>query len=777
MRQTPLALGLLAVTSAACGAAPELLFFETEIPALRKRLVEPAHAKIWEVVQARAESHLGSDPTKVDEVKGNHKIQVLAHAYGRRLTDWTETLGFAFQMTGEERFGRKAAELLTAMARKLPVDDPRVSKSFAGARGDLMRGFAIGLDWCGEAMTEEERELVENTAADYIRFLLREAGNPKTWWVPHHNFMGVAMGAAGALSLKLQERFPDEAPGWTDVCAGYVEKWFGEGFDADGSYYEGALYGHYGLTNAVLFANALKRLGKRDVLQHPHLRQIPQFYAMSMLPGEAVFDARNDSNYGDFSDPFMLRLAAEWNDGLARWIWDRAGKTRSPLAIIWANDIRPTPPEGTLAKLFEGRGLCVFRTGWGESDVMFSVESGKYRAVTHNQGDKGCFTLYGLGSRWAIDSGYGNKREPQGRDQTVAHNGVLIDGKSQGLSGCGAGTDGRILAYDWNAVRGYVLCDMADAYRQNNKGWKSVPVTRALRHCFFIRPQGGFPAYAVILDDFAVDDQPHTYEWLLHTSSSNRIEPGARGATLRPSDASGTGYITTPAGTKDGGICELSFDVREAGIYSVWARVRAGGDMRAKSDSFFVTVDGGERIAWHMGSGTAWNWSRVAAGVPSETRSFELTPGRHILRFETRERQAHLDAIAVIPGDKLALDDPRAILMEAETGEITPPMVVVSAPPADQMPRLELVMAASAAIATRQDYYDGHPRLKVSVQAVSPDFAAVLLPLPDGMPTPEVAFADADDCRTTTIRWPGREDRIVWKPRAPEQPTLTQTQR
>ncbi|MCK5802718.1 MAG: heparinase II/III family protein [Lentisphaeria bacterium] len=774
MNHAHLALGLLAITSATCNAAPELLFSNSEIPALRKRLTEPVHAKIWAGIQTTAESQLNIDLAKVNEVRGNPKIQVLAHAYGRRLTGWMETLGFAYQMTGDKRFGRKGAELLTAMVRELPVDDPRVAKSFAGARGDLMRGFAIGLDWCGEAMTESERELVENRGADYIRFLLHEASQPKTWWVPHHNFMGVAMGAAGALSLKLQKRFPDEAPQWENVCAEHVEKWFGEGFDADGAYYEGALYGHYGLTNAILFANALKRLGKRDLLQHPHLRQIPQFYAMSMLPGEAVFDARNDSNYGDFSDPFLLRLAAEWNDGLARWIWDRAGKTRSPLAIIWANDVRPTAPGQTLAKHFKGRGLCVFRTGWKKSDIMFSVESGKYRAVTHNQGDKGCFTLYGLDSRWAIDSGYGNKREPQGRDQTVAHNGVLIDGKNQGLSGCGAGTDGQILTYDWNAARGYVLCDMADAYRQNNKGWKSVPVTRALRHCFFIRPQDGLPAYAVTLDDFAVDDQPHTYDWLLHTSSTNRIEFSKRGATLRPCGPSGTGHLTTPEEAEGDGACKLSFEIREAGVYSVWARVRAGGHERAKSDSFFVSMDGGERIGWHMGSGAAWHWSRVADGVPSTPRSFDLTPGRHVLRFETRERQAHLDVVAVIPGEALALDDPKTILMEAESGVVTAPMIIVPAPPAGQMPRLELVMAASTTIATSQGYYEDHPRLKITVEAVSPDFAAVLLPLPYNMPLPKIAFADTADIRTTTIRWANREDRIVWKPRTAEQPTLTQ---
>ena len=251
MKQCFLSSGLFAALAATCVASPELLFYPSELPALRKRLAEPAQARIWQDIRLRAEIQLDLDPAEVDGVKGKPRIQVLAHQYGRRLTDWVETLGFAYQMTGEERYGRKGSELLAAMARKLPVTDLRVAKAFAGARGDLMRGFALGLDWLDAAMTDDERKLVEETGADYIRFLLREAANPKTCWMPYHNFMGVAMGAAGVLSLKLRERFPAEAPGWTKVCADQVERWFDQGFDADGAYYEGTLYGQYGLSNAM----------------------------------------------------------------------------------------------------------------------------------------------------------------------------------------------------------------------------------------------------------------------------------------------------------------------------------------------------------------------------------------------------------------------------------------------------------------------------------------------------------------------------------------------
>jgi hypothetical protein len=188
-----------------------------------------------------------------------------------------------------------------------------------------------------------------------------------------------------------------------------------------------------------------------------------------------------------------------------------------------------------LADHFVGRGLCVFRTGWKKDAVMFSTEAGPFYPVTHNQADKGHFTLYGLGHRWAIDSGYGNNRKPGGRDQTVAHNCVLIDGKGQALSGAGAGTNGRIASYDNNRDYGYAVCDATEAYNTNSKGQLGATVMHALRHCLFMRPYADVPAYAVVLDDIEKDDATHEFTWLLHTDEHNTVKVGEARVTIVPS--------------------------------------------------------------------------------------------------------------------------------------------------------------------------------------------------------------------------------------------------
>ncbi len=139
-----------------------------------------------------------------------------------------------------------------------------------------------------------------------------------------------------------------------------------------------------------------------------------------------------------------------------------------------------------------------------------------------DQADKGHITLYGKGGRWAIDSGYSNDRTPGGRAQTVAHNCVLINGRGQALSGAGAGTSGRIADYRSGEHVGYVFADQTEAYRQNAEGKQGVPLQRAHRHCFFVRPEEGLPAYVLIVDDIRVDDAEHEYDWLLHTDEKNK---------------------------------------------------------------------------------------------------------------------------------------------------------------------------------------------------------------------------------------------------------------
>lgn len=513
---------------AADEAHPALFFTPNDVPALRERAL--ASPRFWAPMKAHADELVGPGriaPESVAKLGDGKPGPTRGTAIGRPLTRWLETLGFVYLITRDELYARAGVELLAAACRDLPPNAPPVGpKSFAGSRGDILRAMSVGYDWLYGAMTEVERAMAAEMMAAYVEDLLAEAERERTWWVPYHNFVGVAIGASGLAAIALRERFPDRTMNWTERCIASIEKWLNSGFDEQGAYLEGVLYSDYGLDNGVLFLDALKLAGGPDLFDNPRLCRVAHFYAMSLLPGERVYDARNDSGYVGLGRPPLLRLAAAANDGLAKWLWGHTARHLpvGPYGFLFTNKVKGVSPADSgepWAEHFRGRGLVVFRTGWDTGDVMFSVECGPFYPTTHNQADKGHITLYGKGGRWAIDSGYGNDRVPGGRDQTVAHNCVLIDGLGQALSGAGAGTSGRIADYRAGEHVGYALADQTEAYRHNAQGKQGILLQRAHRHCFFVRPAESVPAYALIVDDILVDDVEHQYDWLLHTDERN----------------------------------------------------------------------------------------------------------------------------------------------------------------------------------------------------------------------------------------------------------------
>ncbi len=505
-----------------CAGSPRVWFRKSEIDNIREKVESDKFRNRWRKTLARARAYCDSQSWYFVDAKrplarysSRSKDPVVTHHVGRNLSRWMRTLGFVYQVTGNKRIGEHGVQILVSIAKEFPVTRKSMREGFAGGRGDTMEGLAFGYDMLGELMNEEQKQIIAETGKGYIENTISEAQDEDMWWYKYHNFNGVCAGGAGCLALALADQYPEKSKIWTGECIEVINRWLYNGFDEKGAYVEGVQYSLYGLSNTLLFADALLRCGGPNLFEHPHLRKVPHFYAMSLLPGENICEARNDSVYGQL-EQIPLALAKWHGSGLAKWLWQKAGENEFVLEILWDNDVKAVGPVEAgepLTEHFPDRGLCVWRTGWDEHDLMFSIEAGPYYEVTHNQGDKGHFTLYGMGYRWAADTGYGNDKDEHGRGQTVAHNCILIDGKGQAISGAGLGTSGKIIKYLDNNNYGYALADCSDAYNKNNKGQAGAKVQHALRHVFFIKPTGKIPAYKVILDDIVKDDEEHEFAW------------------------------------------------------------------------------------------------------------------------------------------------------------------------------------------------------------------------------------------------------------------------
>lgn len=792
-------------------ASPSLLFGPESLPGLRGRTEQPGLAPTWRRIVERAEQYCDpqhreyADPAnpflgraQSEHMDDNRHAALVVHSIGHRLSGVMETVGFAYQITGREEFGRHGAAFLHAIATEYPSTREEVAKGFAGGRGDVMRGLALGYDWLHDAMTETQRREVAEVAKGYVELFREEFENPRSWWYKVHNYNGVNGGAAGCLALALRDAYPEEYEEWVGHTVAIVERWLDAGFDEEGAYFEGIGYSAYGLTNTLLFASALRRAGSgHDLYRHPLFGRLRTYYAMSLVPGERVYDARNNSSYRGLG-AMLLALAGELDDGLYRWLWDHSGGDSSFLRLVWDNDVAPVDPQAAgipLAMHFRGRGLCIWRTGWTADDIMFSFEAGPYYPVTHNQADKGHFNLYGHGRRWAVDTGYANERSPRGRGQSHAHSLVHVDGLGQAISGAGLGTNGTILAFSDNSRHGYALADCTEAYNENNRGMKGVQVEFARRHSFFVRPRNGAPAYAVVLDDIRKDAETRTYSWQMMIADNVQPVMAGNRATLAHEDASGGAYVDTPwigseaavasvaPGNQPPGEVVFDLEVPEAGSYTLWARVRTQVEPRHQADSFFVRMNDGRLIDWHMPARKTWTWGKVTEGVlPHRPVVFDLEAGTHRLTFRQREPAAELDCLVLTTDSENApsLSDIREhpLFREAESGRIAAPMRIIQVPadPTRLVVRLDAVAPVElrAGVARTEDYHGPgeYPKLYAEVRAVNPRFAAVLIPLPAGVAEPGVSFARQAEGREVRVVWPSHEDVLFWPDQTDLPPVL-----
>jgi len=97
----------------------------------------------------------------------------------------------------------------------------------------------------------------------------------------------------------------------------------------------------------------------------------------------------------------------------------------------------------------------------------------------------------------------------------------------------------------------------------------------------------------------------------------------------------------------------FNVNIPTAGTYVVWGRILG---MDQYTNSFFVSVDGGEPFIWDIHKHNQWEWDwisdRGATGEANEIAEvdpvlFNFTAGNHVLKIGNREKHTKLDRIVI----------------------------------------------------------------------------------------------------------------------------------
>lgn len=502
-------------------AHPRILITPDEVPSLRARIQEEPAQRHWQRVVALSvgggrqvdaaspfSSFGGQQPrcfalTEFLECSALHALLADDEAPGHALSEWLE------------KFDPAAMEAL------LPGD-------VFMPRGEFLEGFATCYDWAHDRLSEAARrklrEVIEKHAAiNHDGFV-----GKKSWeaGVEANNHSMAAMGAVGLAGLALWHELP-AARNWAALARDKARAWFAQGFDADGAYFEGNLYGPFGLARILPYVAAITRYGHEDLLGEGRLERMMDQWCHEIVPGASMMLPINDSDGRFLQWPGVnwLYAAVRYRHSGAAWAWDsllkrNAGNTGHtwPYALLWDEAEFTGAPPTALERFARGRGLSIVRTGWQQGQFLAAIEAGKRLGGCHCQGDHGSFLIHALGEWLAADSGYSNKTEPDSANQSLGHNVVLVDGKGQFISGGGAFCEAETRACEVQKSVTLVHTELGTAYGKNSYN----PLKQATRALLVMRD--GDSGYVVVADCFDKGGGKHDYDFLLHGNATSKFE-------------------------------------------------------------------------------------------------------------------------------------------------------------------------------------------------------------------------------------------------------------
>ena len=296
---------------------------------------------------------------------------------------------------------------------------------------------------------------------------------------------------------------------------------------------------------------------------------------------------------------------------------------------------------------------------------------------------------------------------------------------------------------------------------------------KALRHFLLVRGSGKTPPYLVIMDDIRKDGQPADYTWLWHIPNGQRFQCSADRWSTVPLRLTGS-MLTTTAG-KAQGSARFTFTAPSNGVYTLTGLVRAGGADIGKSDSFWISVNGGKRLLWALRGTRSFGWEPFTPQEAGVTNTYALHAGETFnVHLSAREPEAQLSKLALVPQSSASPDAPDenpaggATLTADDAQMLSPPFLkqrIPASTPVDA--RLTVFPATTdARLATNRWFATSregnHPRLEHSVKAVEPRFLMVLVPGTSGTPLPQVRRLDTENGVGAEVVWNGVADQFLF---------------
>jgi hypothetical protein len=466
----------------------------------------------WEHICPVDKQVLRGDPANPKRDFDGCALSSVHARYARAVRDG----GLLFRVTGDERYARRAREILIAYAAQYldyplhnTAAEPRIGGGRVGPQtldeAVWLIPMAQGADLVWDSLSEPDRQTLAEklflpAARDVILPHRLGVHNIQCWKNSAVGLTGFLLGDEELIAAAIDD--PDR---------GYRVQ-MAKGVQGDGVWFEGAWGYHFYTLNALWPLVEAARNSGIDLYGEPlkKMFRVPIQLAMPnlMLPAfndSAEVSVRNnlyELAYARYQDPiFLIALAGtDRRNEFARWF----GADRLP-------DQESRPVRGFNAG---DSGYAILTRGTGDQATWLCLKYGPHGGG-HGHPDKNNFVLYARGRVLFPDPGtrpYGSPLHAEWDRVTLAHNTLVVDEESQS-----PGT-GKILAYGDD----FAMTDAGNIY----------PGVR------FIRAAALLSENLAVFVDRVTADGPHTFDLATHYHGEWKNLPAGEKLSLPP----GNGY-------------------------------------------------------------------------------------------------------------------------------------------------------------------------------------------------------------------------------------------
>ncbi len=319
-------------------------------------------------------------------------------------------LSMAYQLTREQKYAKRAIAEMRAGVEMNKDWNPSHFLDTAM----MTLGMATGYDWCYDALTPEDRELI--LKGIYEKGLL--PSEKHNHWVNINNNWGQVCHAgilAGALLFR--EKDPALTKRFVQRCITGLPHSM-KAFAPNGGYPEGPLYWNYGMQFNVVAIELLERMEGTDhgLTKMPGFEQTGDYLNQMTGPSGEFFD------YADAAPRRGTSCASWWfakrynrPDIVAYYEVDalrRAGENDYgdnqmfyPFSLLWYRPVPANTPIRSPLQWSPGgeNAVTVQRTSWDNKTATYVGMKAGTPVANHGQMDCGSFVLDMMGVRWSHD--------------------------------------------------------------------------------------------------------------------------------------------------------------------------------------------------------------------------------------------------------------------------------------------------------------------------------------------------------------------------------------